>query len=175
MAFLLYRIHNPSNSFIRETPLVNRFSLWGTNGVIARCAARQILSERQWQVNEAELLADLVPRIHDPDSADPTGFAILDDLVPNGPEVIVGRILHIRGYLSKGYNPILITMREVLNLTPDQIGTQSTEQLKVSIRLPPESAPLIRTINYLVQGWRPSRAFSGALLWPQYWEYLTHD
>ena len=173
MAFMLYRLDPSRRMLGYYAELVDHVSLWGTNGAVARCAEGSIRRGGKWRVTEADLLADLVPRVAHLEPAAAAEFAVLDDLVPKGPEITIGRILEVRGYLQNDYNPILITMQQVLNLDEDQARSGNAEDLKKSIPVPPASAPVIRTINYLWKGWRPPRSFGGALLWPEHWQYLT--
>lgn len=181
MAFWLYRFDTSANCFCRDTELTGRYTLWGKNGAVAECAEPKVSRLGPWRVTEEELLRQLLPRIYTSGTLDPTGFAIVDDLVPGGPEIRVARIKEVRGYLTEvrmaegrteRYNPILFVMDELLYLDPADLLEAEKEELKRCIVFSPEPR-VIRSINYLIHGWRPPRRFGGALLWPDHWEYLT--
>jgi hypothetical protein len=175
MAFLLYRIDGAAGCFRKVTELSGRLSLWGENGAVARCASRQLSGSGAWRATEVELLGQLLPLVAGHQSADPVHFALLDDLVPRGPERLLGRIVDINGYLDGHYNPVLITFAEVLNAQPpeDPAGRASFARPGIDmVPLPLGQCNVIRTVNYLWRRWRPPRSFSGALLWPQHWEHF---
>ncbi len=180
MSFLLYRIDDAGRQYHREKELVGELSLWGKKGSVARCVGSRGVKTGGWSVTAKDMLAELVPRKFGKD-ANPEHFAILDDLVPNGPERIVGRIDKIKGYLDNGhdpdnaYNPIIIIMTEVIHVQPpnDPIAQKSFKAPPLEpLDVPGGNARIIRTINYLWNNWQPPRSFAGALLWPEHWEYL---
>jgi len=128
-----------------------------------------------WCVTEADLLRCARLPVAD--------GVILDDLVPKGPEILMGRILEIRGYLDdpctsdpgERYNPILITMEAVLHLDPREAPKDPAERdrLKAAIPVPKTPGTRIRTFNYLWKSWCPPRSFNGALLWDRHWDQLV--
>jgi hypothetical protein len=112
-----------------------------------------------------------VPRIALLKSANLDDFAIIDDLVPGGPEVLLGRIVEVKGYLLQGHNPVLITMSQILSLDDEPDETKRQEAKK---RVAPHAgnAPVIRSIVRLRNGWAPAGRFQAALLWPKQWDHL---
>jgi len=170
MAFMLYSVDNQSYSF--EFELRGQMSLWGKNGIVAKCAIAldRISSQGPWSITEREILDS----INQDDNT-----AILDDLVPKGPEVLVGRIKTISGFLDHSctsdpndrYNPILITMEELLSVAPGP-GLVERYKMKQVIAFPSQPPKIIRSVNYLVHSWRPSGTFRGALLWERHWNHL---
>jgi len=180
MAFLLYDVRSDAEGKTRfefRSELKGETSLWRTGGPVARSARYNGASDDgPWVITEADLLNALLPS-----GSSPT--AILDDLVPRGPEIRVGRILEIRGFLdspytdkpTERYNPILITMEEILHLRPNAAPQDplEREKCKHSILMPSPPVRRIRTINYLWHSWRPPRSFSGAILTDDQWNYLT--
>jgi hypothetical protein len=175
MAFLLFHVDPQASCYRLVAELISTTSLWGRSGVLSSCAARQSQGPGPWTATEADLLGELLHRIPALAPHSIANLAILDDLVPRGPERIVGRIVRINGYLDGEYNPLLITMSEVLNVHPPTNPQERATFVRPElgeIPLPGDDRPLIRTVNYLLDRWRPPRAFSGALLWPRHWDYL---
>ncbi len=173
MSFLLYRIDEASHRYCGKEELVGAFSLWGKNGSVARCVGSQSVKTGGWCVTAKNLLADLVPRKAG-ENANPEHFVILDDLVPKGPERIVGRIDQINGYLDNDFNPMIITMTEVIYWQPpdrDARGASERPSLE-SPDVPGGNARIIKTINYLWNKWQPPGSFRGPILFRKHWEYL---
>jgi hypothetical protein len=167
MSFLLYAVAD--NTYRFQSKLEGTRSLWGMGGLLARTVGPKVTNGGPWSVTDQELLASL----HESNSV------ILDDLIPDGPEILMARIKEIRGYLDvpfssnqiERYNPILIVMEEVMSVAP---GVELSERarLKESIPLSAASGQIIRSVNYLVKSWVPPRGFGGALLWDRHWDSL---
>ena len=92
MSFTLYKIDRSAAKFVRHQEIDS--VLWKKNGKVASAAHRIIKEDGQWELGERELLAELGKAVGE--------YAIIDDLVPNGPEILMGRIVRIQGWLRDG-------------------------------------------------------------------------
>jgi hypothetical protein len=175
MSFLLYDLRTENSlqtHFLFRSSLRGRTSLWGADGIVARSVRGKRVTEGPWCLTEREILT-AIP------SSDPDRTAILDDLVPKGPETRVGRILEIKGVLdppfcadqNERYNPILITMEEVLSLPPNT-RRPDVQDVKRVIPVPDPPGIRLRSVNYLWRSWMPPGAFRGALLTDDHWRFL---
>jgi hypothetical protein len=119
------------------------------------------------------LLNDIVPQIVPTQGVNPADYAILDDLVPKGPDTLIARIVQINGVLNQyGYNPILFTFDLLVNKPGKQGAKPARTSRPPQQELPiPSSADRVRSINRL-KNWTTTGSFSGALLWDQHWLYF---
>ncbi|MGA9643856.1 MAG: hypothetical protein WBQ72_20835 [Terriglobales bacterium] len=182
--FSLYRLQG-DGQYHYELGLYGATSLWGKNGAVASCAVPKLAKaggHGAWRVSEGELIAAIGKALNK--SLDGS-YALVDDLAPKGPEILMARILAIRGFLDESedqsdaddcFNPILIVMQEILSKGKREIcAREERERLKRTFPKNPEKEATIRTINYLWHSWQPPRSFSGALLWPKHWEAVTSE
>jgi hypothetical protein len=181
MAFMLYHYINGEFHFLRDLQgRTAQSKLWGKGQLVEKCARKKARNGGPWHVTEREVLDCLDP----PEGA--ANCAILDDLVTRTRaaqgerrELRVARVLEIRGYLDGPYtnkpgdcyNPILITMEEVLHVRPDQIPTRSRSELRETI-VPTHKGARVRSFNYLWNSWCTSGRFRGALLEDRHWDCL---
>ncbi len=167
---LLYRIDQERGVYDLVGRIRGHYALWGPKGAVARCARS---THGPWQVTEADLLADLLPRIARANSQATTDFALLEYLV-SSPELLIARVLKVTGFLKHNYNPVLFTFQEVLALP-----AEAAKKLRAgavfpldTVPIPSETTQLIRKVSYLVKDWEASAFFGGALWWPEHWDYF---
>jgi hypothetical protein len=193
MSFYLYTLHE--NQFIRERQLPSG-ALWAEHGAVATCGRSKVspTSGGLWCVNETDLLRFL----HLPDfgNDEPTNpnllqYALIDDLVPNGPDIAMARVKRIKGFLDKPYcgspcdptntddryNPFIIEMEEVLLIPswelPKDVTIRNKRKENISSAITPSK--VIRSVSYFRNGWRLAGRLNAALLWSEHWTALTHD
>ena len=175
MPFFAYTIN--AGRFVRHSD--SQLILCGKHGVLTRCAAPKVPQGGKWRVTEQELLSSLEL----PGGAE--AYALVDDLVPRGPEVNLARVHEVRGYLeetdstddAERYNPILFTMEEIFYLNPEEAPKSETEReaLKLSIPVPRTPGKRIRSLGYLLKSWQPSRGFQGAFLQDHHWNFFSSE
>lgn len=171
--FLLYRIDQERGFYELVGRLRGQHSLWGPKGSVARCAGASKHTQGPWQVTEAELLADLLPRMRRGNDQPASDFALLEYLV-SGPELLIARLVKVTGFLRHNYNPILFTFQEVLAASPEAsaaLRARTTFPL-VTVPIPQGPTRVIRRVSYLVKEWDASAFLGGALWWPEHWEYF---
>ena len=171
--FLLYRIDQERRVYDLVGRIRGNYALWGSNGAVARCAGGSQHPKGPWQVTEADLLADLLPRMLRANDQPTSGFALLEYLVSN-PELLIARVVNVTGFLKHNYNPVLFTFQEVLALHPDAARKlrAATAFPLVTVPIPQETTRVIRRVSYLVNDWEASAFFGGALWWPEHWDYF---
>jgi hypothetical protein len=162
--FALYRVDNSLMKFVLDRPC----ALWGKNGAVASAARGIIKEDGQWGLGERDLLAQMRISLND-------DYAIIDDLVPKGPEILLGRIVSIRGWLRDGYNPLGFRMERVLCID-EEAGKLMSEsercEKKHAFEITIQDHPLIRSIGYLINDWQTAGPFRGALLAEDQWDYF---
>jgi len=171
--FLLYRIDRERCVYDLVGRIRGHYALWGSNGAVARCAGGAKRITGPWQVTEADLLADLLPRVARTNGRPPSDFALLAYLV-SSPELLVARVVKVAGLLKHNYNPVLLTFEEVLAVDADaatKLRARTAFPL-VTVPIPDEGTRLIRRVSYLVNEWEASAPFGGALWWPEHWDYF---
>ena len=139
----------------------------------SRTAGAAKRTKGPWQATEADLLADLLPRMPRANRRPPSDFALLAYLV-SSPELLVARVVKVAGLLKHNYNPVLLTFQEVLALEADavtQLRARTAFPL-VTVPIPDDGTRLIRRVSYLVNDWEASAPFGGALWWPEHWHYF---
>jgi hypothetical protein len=160
--FALYKIDKSALRFVLDKPC----ALWGKNGIVAKAARGVLKEDGQWELGERDLLSEMKMPTDE--------YAIIDDLVPTGPEILMGRIISICGWLREGYNPVGFRMKQVFSVG-EQDGKLMSEsersEPKQAFEIPVQGTP-IRSIGYLINGWQTARPFRGALLANDQWEYF---
>jgi hypothetical protein len=174
MPFYIYR--HEVNQYC-HLDLKGEIPLWGKSGVVAACSEQG--GGEKWSVTSSQLLEGLVRKMWL--AEDPSKLALIDDLVPRGPETRYAEIVRIDGFLEKGYNPfvergynpLLFTFNVVLYEKGPPGAKAEKKNREPRPVLPVRSAhERVRSFGYLYKNWR-SRGFSGALLWDNHWRYLT--
>jgi hypothetical protein len=196
MSFYLYTIHD--KQLVRERELLYGV-LWGRDGAVATCGRSKVLPNcgGPWCVTEIELLRHMkdqhqsVPDFGNDEPGNPklVQYAIIDDLVPRGPDIAMARIKRIRGFLDPPYprpasdpnntddryNPFIVEMEEVLSVPYWDAPKEPAERDEVKRTISIRPGEVIRSISYFRMGWTPAGRFNAALLWPRHWNCLGRN
>ncbi len=178
MPFLLYQIDPQRGVYDFVDHLEGLWRRGGPVEMLGRPAAER---NGRWTLTASDLIAQLLHERPSLLSSSSHGYAILDDLVPRGPEVFYARVLEIVGCYDKGYIPFMIVMSQVLYEPPpepDAKGSKERRPPRRQLPLEPPNAPELRSFHHLIEkspgaGWLPSRGFAGPILTKDQWTFFV--
>lgn len=196
MSFYLYTIHDKQLARERE---LSYGVLWGRDGAVATCGRSKVLPNcgGPWCVAEIELLRHMKNQHQnlpdfgndEPGNRKLVQYAIIDDLIPRGPDIAMARIKCIRGFLDPPYprpgsdpnntddryNPFIVEMEEVLSVPYWDAPKEPAERDEAKRTIPIGTGKVIRSISYFTMGWTPAGPFNAALLRPEHWNCLGRN